>query len=48
MGDEFLVLDNDGADPVIGMFATGPAVKAPYEGGLYEFAISYTAGDGTI
>jgi hypothetical protein len=25
------------------MFATGPTVKAAYEGSLYQFAIDYTA-----
>jgi T5SS/PEP-CTERM-associated repeat protein len=46
LGDEFLILTNDGADPIIGMFATGPAVKAPHGDNLYRFAIDYTAGDG--
>ena len=40
------LLDNDGADAIIGTFANGPTVSAPYNGKLYEFAISYTAGSG--
>jgi fibronectin-binding autotransporter adhesin len=46
LGDEFLVLDNDGTDAIVGAFATWATVKAPYDGGLYQFAIDYTAGDG--
>ncbi len=45
-GDTFLVLENDDADPIVGMFATGTSARAAYDGRLYQFAINYAAGDG--
>jgi len=46
LGDEFLIVDNDGTDPIIGAFATWSSVKSPFGDNLYRFAIDYTAGDG--
>ncbi len=46
VGDAFLVLDNDGSDAILGVFANGGAIQAPYEGSLYRFTVNYAAGDG--
>ncbi len=45
-GYEFLVIDNDGTDPIVGTFATWTTVLAPFGNNLYRFTIDYTAGDG--
>ncbi len=45
-GDEFLILANDGADPIVGTFAGGSSVTALYDGNLYQLTVDYSAGDG--
>jgi T5SS/PEP-CTERM-associated repeat protein len=46
VADEFLILDNDGTDPIIGTFASGSAAYAMYGNSIVRFAVDYTAGDG--
>jgi hypothetical protein len=43
---EYLVLQNDGTDPIIGAFASWTTAKASYGSTLYQFGINYAAGDG--
>jgi autotransporter-associated beta strand protein len=42
MGDNYTIIDNDGADPVNGIFAEGYSVEA----GGHLFSINYAGGDG--
>jgi T5SS/PEP-CTERM-associated repeat protein len=46
LNHEFLVLENDGTDPILGAFASWTTVKASFNSSLYQFAVSYAAGDG--
>jgi hypothetical protein len=45
-GDQFQILENDGIDSVIGLFANGNQVSAVFGGQSYDFAINYAAGTG--
>ncbi len=45
-GDAFLVLANNGIDPIVGTFANGSRVFTSYGGRRYRFAIDYAGGDG--
>ena len=45
-GDEYLVLENDDVDPIVGAFATWTTARSAFDGQLYQFAVDYTAGDG--
>lgn len=45
LGQEFRILDNDGADPIVGTFAGLPEGTLISAGG-YEFQISYVGGTG--
>ncbi len=46
LDDEFVVLQNDGSDAVVGVFANTYSLRATYNGQLYRFAVDYAAGDG--
>jgi T5SS/PEP-CTERM-associated repeat protein len=46
VGDEWLIVDNDGSDAIRGTFANGTTVRASYDGIIYQFAIDYTADTG--
>ena len=46
VGDEFLIIDNDDSDPVVGMFASGTTVSTTHGVSTYDFSIDYVAGDG--
>ena len=46
IGSEFLVLEKLTSGSIGGTFANGSTVNATYNGLLYQFGISYTAGDG--
>jgi T5SS/PEP-CTERM-associated repeat protein len=46
IGQGFLILQNDGVDPILGTFANGPTVSATFGNRVYDFAVNYTAGDG--
>ncbi|BCX48052.1 hypothetical protein HAHE_19600 [Haloferula helveola] len=46
IGDSFVIIENDGADPVVGTFSDGAAVSATFGGGTHFFLIDYSAGDG--
>lgn len=41
-GDQYILIDNDGADPVSGTFAQGASLTV----GGYDFSIHYAGGDG--
>jgi autotransporter-associated beta strand protein len=45
-GDAFKILENNGTDGVVGMFASGTQVSAMFGGQNYDFAINYAAGSG--
>src|SRR5690606_26605832 len=42
LGDQMIIISNDGADPVSGQFAQGSAITV----GGYTFKILYNGGDG--
>lgn len=46
LGQSFLILNNDGADSVSGMFASGGGVTGLFGGEMFRFAIDYGAGTG--
>lgn len=49
VGDQFLLIANDGADPVVGAFsglAEGSPVVLDYAGQSYKFRLTYAGGDG--
>lgn len=46
LGDTFIVIDNDGAEPIITDSTTPTLCQATYNGKVYSFQINYTGGDG--
>lgn len=46
ISDEFLILENDGTDTILGTFADGTELIASFGSSQVTFAIDYTAGDG--
>lgn len=46
LGVEYLILENDGADPLRGAFASGGFISSGFGGETYNFAINYLAGSG--
>lgn len=44
--DALVILNNDGVDPVVGLFSNGLTVASLFGGESYDFLISTTAGDG--
>lgn len=45
-GDDFIIINNDGADGVTGTFINGLAEGAKITVGNYEFTVTYAGGDG--
>ena len=45
-GQSFLILANDGTDPITGLFAQGSLVSASFGGTGYDFLINYAGGTG--
>lgn len=46
LGDSFIIIENDGIDPVAGLFTNGVNVSSIFGGQTYNFAINYLAGSG--
>jgi hypothetical protein len=46
MGQVFVLVDNDGTDPISGTFAGRPEGSTVTLGGVYPFRLSYVGGDG--
>ncbi len=45
-GATYLILTNDGTDPIVGTFANGSTLRTAYEGLIYTLGINYAAGAG--
>jgi T5SS/PEP-CTERM-associated repeat protein len=48
VGQGFIIVSNDGIDPVIGAFADGPVIRVPYGDFIYEFTVDYAAAGNDI
>ncbi|MEM7624921.1 MAG: PEP-CTERM sorting domain-containing protein [Planctomycetota bacterium] len=46
LGNKFIIVDNDGNDPIVGEFIQGTSVNYVYEDLQYELGIDYAGGDG--